>query len=185
MDAQSPRLPLLLAAYLYGGAYTVDGMIDMANQFAAVGEDEPDSKYAHAILLRYLVTLPENDPVRRAYVARRSDWKDSTDGHPWEMIAFYRAMLCADKPSRIRYLKQAFALADQGGPTLQIIATVILGSLLAESEADAATYAAKGESVIAQLPALGPDRLAALREQASNPQSGLALATKVLPFNFR
>ena len=185
MDANSPRLPLLMAAYFYGGAYTVEGMIDMANQFAAVGEDEPDSKYAHAILLRYLVTLPEDDPVRKAYVARRSDWKDSADGHPWEMIAFYRAMLCAVKPSRIRYLKQAFALADQGGPTLQIIATVILGALLAEGEADAAVYAAKVESVIAQLPSLGADRSAALREQASNPQSGLALATKVLPFNFR
>ena len=185
MDANSPRLPLLMAAYLYGGAYTVDGMIDMANQFAAVGEDEPDSKYAHAILLRYLVTLPEDDPVRKAYVARRSDWKDSTDGHPWEMIAFYRAMLCADKLSRIRYLKQAFALAGQGGPTLQIIATVILGALLAEGEADAATYAAKVESVIAQLPSLGADRIAALREQATNSQSGLMLATTVLPFNFR
>ena len=185
MDANSPRLPLLMAAYLYGGAYTVEGMIDMANQFAAVGEDEPGSKYAHAILLRYLVTLPEDDPVRKAYVARRSDWKGSTDGHPWEMIAFYRAMLCADKPLRIRYLKQAFALADQGGPTLQIIATVILGALLAEGDADATTYAAKVESVIAQLPALGVDRLAALREQATNPQSGLTLATTVLPFNFR
>ena len=185
MDANSPRLPLLMAAYLYGGAYTVEGMVDMANQFASVGDDEPDSKYAHAILLRYLVTLPEDDPVRKAYVARRSDWKDSTDGHPWEMIAFYRAMLCADKPSRIRYLKQAYALADQGGPTLQIIATVILGALLAEGETDAATYAAKVESALAQLPALGSDRLAALREQATNPQSGLMLATTVLPFNFR
>ena len=185
MDANSPRLPLLMAAYLYGGAYTVEGMLDRANQLAAVGEDEPDSKYAHAILLRYLVTLSEDDPVRKAYVARRSDWKDGTDGHPWEMIAFYRAMLCADKPSRIRYLKQAYALADQGGPTLQIIATVILGALLAEGETDAATYAAKVGSVIAQLPSLGADRFAALREQATSLKPGLSLATKVLPFNFR
>lgn len=185
MDANSPRLPLLMAAYLYGGAYTVEGMVDMANQFAAVGEDEPDSKYAHAILLRYLVTLPEDDPVRQAYLAKSSEWKWSEDGHPWELIAFYRAMLCADKPSRVRCLKQAFALAEQGGPTLQIIATVILGSLLAEGEADAAVYAATVESVIAQLPALGADRFAALREQATNPQPGLLLAEKVLPFNFR
>lgn len=185
MDANSPRLPLLMAAYLYGGAYTVEGMVDMANQFAAVGEDEPDSKYAHAILLRYLVTLPEDDPVRRAYLAKMSEWKWCEDGHPWELIAFYRAMLCADKSSRIRHLRQAYALADQGGPTLQIISTVILGALLAEGEADAAAYAEKFEAVIAQLPALGDSRIAALREQAANPQPGLLLATKVLPFNFR
>ena len=185
MDADSPRLPLLMAAYLYGGAYTVEGMSDMANQFASVGEDEPDSKYAHAILLRYLVTLPEDDPVRKIYVAKSSEWKWSEDGHPWELIAFYRAMLTPDKPSRIRCLKQAYALADRGGPTLQIIATVILGALLAEGDGDSAVYAEKVESVIAQLPALGADRIAALREQATNPQSGLTLATTVLPFNFR
>lgn len=185
MDANSPRRPQLLAAYLYGGAYTVEGMVDMSNQFAAVGADEPDSKYAHAILLRYLVTLPEDDPVRKAYVAKSSEWKWSEDGHPWELIAFYRAFLCADKGMRIRYLKQAYALADQGGPTLQIIATVILGALLAEGEADAAAYAAKVESVISQLPALGADRIAALRAQATNLQPGLSLAEKVLPFNFR
>ena len=185
MDANSPRLPLLMAAYLYGGAHTVEGMIDMANQFATVGEDEPDSKYAHAIFLRYLVTLPEDDPVRTAYVARLPDWKDGTDGHPWEMIAFYRAFLCSDRELRVRYLKQAFALAEQGGPTLQVIATVILGALLAEGEVEASTYAAKVESVIAQLPALGSDRIAALRDQVTNPQPGLALVERVLPFNFR
>ena len=185
MDAQSPRLPLLMAAYLYGGAYTVEGMVDMSNQFASVGEDEPDSKYAHAILLRYLVTLPEAAPVRLAYLAKSSDWKWSEDGHPWELIAFYRAMLCADKPSRVRHLKQAYALADQGGPTLQIIATVILGALLAERETDAATYLAKVESTVAKLPALGTGSITTLREQAANPQPGLILATKVLPFNFR
>lgn len=185
MDANSPRLPLLMAAYLYGGAYTVEGMVDMANQFATVGEDEPDSKYAHTIFLRYLMTLPEDDPVRTAYVASLPDWKDGTDGHPWEMIAFYRAFLCSDKELRVRYLKQAFALAEQGGPTLQIIATVILGSLLEEGEVEASTYAAKVESVIAQLPALGSDRIAALREQTTGPQPGILLAEKVLPFNFR
>ena len=68
---------------------------------------------------------------------------------------------------------------------MQIIATVILGSLLAEGEAEADTYAAKVESVIAQLPALGADCLSALRDQATNPQPGLLLAEKVLPFNFR
>ena len=131
------------------------------------------------------MTLPEDDPVRTAYVARLPDWKDGTDGHPWEMIAFYRAFLCSDKELRVRYLKQAFALAEQGGPTLQIIATVILGSLLEEGEVEASTYAAKVESVIAQLPALGSDRIAALREQTTGPQPGILLAEKVLPFNFR
>ena len=185
MDANSPRLPLLMAAYLYGGAYTVEGMVDMANQFATVGEDEPDSKYAHTIFLRYLMTLPEDDPVRTAYVASLPDWKDGTDGHPWEMIAFYRAFLCSDKELRVRYLKQAFALAEQGGPTLQVIAMVILGALLAEGEVEASTYAAKVESVIVQLPALGIARIIVLREQTRGLQPGILLAEKVLPFNFR
>ena len=185
MDANSPRLPLLMAAYLYGGAYTVEGMVDKANQFAAVGEDDPDSKYAHAILLRYLVTLPEDDPVRQAYLSKSTEWKWSADGHPWELIALYRALLCADKSLRISYLKQAYSLADHGGPTLQIIATVILGALLAEDEAEAVAYAEKVESVVAQLPAIGPDRIIALREQVENPNPGLVFVAKVLPFNFR
>ena len=186
MDAQSPRLPLLMAAYLYGGAYTIEGMIDMANQFAAVGEDEPDSKYAHAILLRYLVTLGEDDPVRTAYVAKSSEWKWCEDGHPWELIAFYRAILLGRTHADYKlWLRRGYELAKSGGPTLELIACVILGALLAEGEADAAAYTAKVESVIVQLPALGTERVAALRDQATNPQPELSLAAKVLPFNFR
>lgn len=161
-------------------------MVDKANQFAVVSEDEPDSKYAHAILLRYLVTQPEDDPVRLTYLAKSSDWKWSEDGHPWELIAFYRAILLGQThPDYKLWLRRGYELAKSGGPTLELIACVILGALLIEGETDAATYAAKVESVIAQLPALGADRIAALREQVTDPQPGLSLVAKVLPFNFR
>ena len=83
------------------------------------------------------------------------------------------------------HLKRALDLAAGGDLTLQVIATVILGTLLKEDVTDPAVYAEKVDSVIAQLPTLGADRIVALREQTANPQSGLRLAAMVLPFNFR
>jgi len=186
MDAGSPRLPLLMAAYLYGGAYTVEGMIDRTTQFASVGEDEPDSKYAHAILLRYLVTLPEDDPVRKAYLAHSADWKWSEDGHPWELIAFYRAILLGrTHADYTRWLRRGYDLAKTGGPTLQLIACVIAAGLLAEGEMKAEDYGAAIEQTAEMLPALGEVRLAALRRQTTAAIPPMDYAQKVLPFNFR
>ena len=141
-------------------------------------------KYYHHLLLRYILSGRADDRLRAAYCACASDWKVEY-GHPWEMIEFYRAMLCDDKEQRVTHLKRALDLAAGGDLTLQVIATVILGTLLKEDVTDPAVYAEKADSVIAQLPTLGADRIVALREQTANPQSGLRLAAMVLPFNFR
>jgi hypothetical protein len=186
MDCASLDFERLMSTYLYGGEWNVETMIDMAQQFAAVGENEPDSKYAHAILLRYLATLPENDPIRAAYVAKAEEWKWSMDGHPWELIAFYRAMLLpADAPERVKWLKKGYELSLEGGPTLQVIASVIGAELLLSGGISADEYLDKVEEVAAKLPSVGEDRLTALRAQVNAPIPALELAKKILPFNFR
>ncbi|MBQ3807824.1 MAG: hypothetical protein II840_07695 [Kiritimatiellae bacterium] len=186
MDAASPELERLMAMYLYGGEWSEETMIDMAHQFAAVGEDEPESKYAHAILLRYLVTLPADDPIRLAYLADFAKWKWCEDGHPWELIAFYRALLLSDgDPARGDWLKRGYELCLGGGPTLQAIAAVIGAARLGYDGFGKEEYLQKVDEIENLLPNIGAERIAALRSQADNPLPLLELATKVLPFNFR
>jgi hypothetical protein len=186
MDCASPHFERLMSLYLYGGEWSVETMVDMAQQFASVGEDEQDSKYAHPILLRYLVTLQENDPICTAYVAKAREWKWSTDGHPWELIAFYRAMLLpVNAPERVEWLKKGYGLSLQGGPTLQVIASVIGAALLASGGISTDEYLDKVEEVATKLSSVGEDRLAVLRGQVDTPIPVLELAKKILPFNFR
>ena len=186
MDASSPELERLMAMYLYGGEWNEETMIDMVHQFAAVGEDEPDSKYAHAILLRYLVTLPADNPIRSAYLADSAKWKWSEDGHPWELIAFYRSLLLpADNPARGDWLKRGYELCLGGGPTLQAIAAVIGAARLGHDGFGKEEYLQKVDEVENLLPNIGADRMAALRSQVDRPLPPIELAAKVLPFNFR
>lgn len=186
MDCTSPHFERLIAKYLYGGEWSVATMVDMARKFASVGEDKPDSKYAHAILLRYLVTLPEDAPIRTTYVAKAREWKWSTDGHPWELIAFYRAMLLpADATERDEWLKKGYELSLEGGPTLQVIASVIGAALLSSGGILTDEYLDKVEDIAAKVPCIGESRLAALRGQVNAPIPVLELAKKILPFNFR
>ena len=186
MDANSPDLERLMSLYLYGGEWSEETMVDMAHQFAAVGEDEPDSKYAHAILLRYLVTLPADNPIRSTYLADSAKWQWSEDGHPWELIAFYRALLLSqDDPARREWLQKGYNLCANSGPTLRAIAAVILGALLYDGATKRDEYMAKVEEVISLLPNLGKARASALLAHADKPIPPLELAAKVLPFNFR
>ena len=186
MDAKSSDFERLMSLYLYGGEWSEETMVDMAHQFAAVGEDEPDSKYAHAILLRYLMTLPADNPIRSTYLADSAKWQWSEDGHPWELIAFYRALLLSqDDPARRECLRKGYNLCANGGPTLKAIAAVILGALLYDGAATRDEYVAKVEEVINLLPNLGKVRASALLAHADKPIPPLELAAKVLPFNFR
>lgn len=186
MDAKSPDFERLMSLYLYGGEWSEETMVDMAHQFAAVGEDEPDSKYAHAILLRYLVTLPAYNPIRSAYLSDSAKWQWSEDGHPWELIAFYRALLMPrDDPARREWLWKGYSLCANGGPTLKAIAAVILGALLHDGVATRDEYMSKVEEVISLLPNLGKARASTLLAHADKPIPPLDLSKVVLPFNFR
>jgi hypothetical protein len=172
--------------YLYGGEWSEATMIDKAHKFAAIGEDEPDSKYAHAILLRYLVTIPADNPIRSTYLADSAKWKWSEDGHPWELIAFYRALLLPqDDPARREWLRKGYDLCANGGPTLKAIAAVILGVLLYDGAANRDEYMSKVEEVISILPNIGKARVFAMLSHADKPIPPLELAKVVLPFNFR
>lgn len=177
------ELRAIAGQYIAGNASASAEQLESVTQRLAKSTAKAD-KYHHHLLLRYILSGRVDERLRAAYCACAADWKTEY-GHPWEMIEFYRAMLCEDKEQRVNHLKRALDLAAGGDLTLQVIATVILGALLAEGEADAATYVAKVESVIAQLPAFGPGRIAALREQVTGLQPGFVLAAKVLPFNFR
>lgn len=186
MDAGNSEMNDLMATYLYGGTYSIETMVDMARQLSAVGEDEPDTKYAHAILLRYIATLPPDNPVRNAYVSNSAKWQWSEDGHPWELIAFYRALLLPqDGPARCDWLRKGYNLCANGGPTLRAIAAVLLGALLYDGAASRDEYMAKVEEVISLLPNLGKARASALLAYADKPIPPLDLAQIVLPFNFR
>lgn len=177
------ELRAIAGQYIAGNASASAEQLESVTQRLAKSTAKAD-KYHHHLLLRYILSGRADDRLRVAYCACAADWKTEY-GHPWEMIEFYRAMLCEDKEQRVHHLKRALDLAAGGDLTLQVIATVILGALLAEGAADSAAYATKADSIIAQLPALGADRIAALREQATNPQSGLRLSERVLSFNFR
>lgn len=186
MDSKSPRTGELMARYLYGGEYNEETMLDMARQFAAVGGDEPDSKYAHAILLRYLATLPENDSVRREYLGHKDKWQWCDDGHPWELIAFYRAMMLGgERVDSGEWLKRGYEVAANGDGTLKVIAAVLAAARLETGRISREEYATAADVVEEAVPALGAERAAALRGQTENSMPAIELAKAVLPFIFR
>ena len=133
-----------------------------------------------------VATLPPDNPVRSAYVSNSAKWQWSEDGHPWELIAFYRALLLPqDDPARCEWLRKGYNLCANGGPTLRAIAAVLLGALLHDGAATRDEYMAKVEEVISLLPNLGKARASALLTYADKPIPPLDLAKGVLPFNFR
>lgn len=145
------------------------------------------SAYRHHILLRWLMTpAGAASAARQAYLDGKADWAEGAPWHPWELIAFYRALLLPDDaPERAACLVRALALANAGGPTLRVIAAVILGTILLTDKARVPEYEALVADVVARLPRLGAARAAALKAQAAAPAAPLALAAAVLPFNFR
>jgi hypothetical protein len=82
-------------------------------------------------------------------------------------------------------LKKGYGLSLEGGPTLQVIASVIGAALLSSGGISADEYLDKVEEVAMKLPLVGEDRLAALRGQVNAPIPELELAKMILPFNFR
>lgn len=187
MDAGTPDADKRLASYLWGGPFSEESLVSEARRLAASAK--PVEKYSHHILLRRLVELPADHPARAAYLEEKPRWSEPAAGHPWELIEFYRALLLPEGPERSARLESAFDLAmAEGGPTLQVIAAVIAGSIVANAD-DAArdAYANLVACCAEALPALGEARLAALRGQL-DPATRLApldLARAVLPFNFR
>lgn len=145
--------------------------------------DQPKDKYAHHVLLRYLL-LRGSDAQKERYLSRQQDWKQGT-GHPWEWILFYRALLTEDTETRASLMRRAYEIALEGGATLRAIACVILGGLYYSDKTCQKELQTLTEQVISELPHLGKHRVKVLQCQLESPLPPLELAKEVLPFNFR
>lgn len=149
------------------------------------GSADSKLKYHHHILLRYIVSGRAPGKVVDAYRARHAKWAHADDGHPWELIEFYRALIVEDPEEKAELLRRAFDNARFGGPTLWVIACVILNALIPLDPSAAADFRRYLDEVKKALPALGDARIAALEDALATPVAPLDLARKVLPFNFR
>ena len=128
--------------------------------------------------------LGNTHPAVKAYLELKGKWK-SEEGHPWEMIGFYRALLINDPRERNERIKKACDIALAGGATLHIIASVILGGLYCFVPAAKETLETLIKITIKEIPDMGDARRNALQEQLLHPVFPLEHAKKVLPFNFR
>ena len=155
---------------------------DAAAHFAV--STSPAEKYQHHILLRYLILLPKDHSAVKIYMSKEAQWKRDA-GHPWEMIDFYRALLCDDREKRKELLKNAYNETYSAGPTLRIISAVLLGAIRCNDDSVAEIMKKLCEIIVKELPALGEEGKNALLQQISSPIEPQLLAKKVLPFNFR
>jgi tetratricopeptide (TPR) repeat protein len=98
---------------------------------ALAADASPARKYAHHLLLRYLVSRG-SEAERAAYLSRRDDW-DSDFGHPWPLIVAYRAMLTwpTDAAAGRRLFERAVQGTEGQGSTLQRIGDAIAAELVA------------------------------------------------------
>ncbi len=145
---------------------------------------EPERKYQHHLLLRYIVSGRAPQFVRKAYLDAEGEWGTGY-GHPWELIEFYRGLICEATEERARHFEAAYRKADVGEATLQVIACAILGAELAEGMVTQEVYEKKRVHVHSLFPQMDKARDAVLRRQAKEPLSAADFIAAVLPFNFR
>ena len=185
MDARPAEVRRVLALYLLGD--------EKASEEALLRETarlagERQAKFHHHILLRHIATQPDDEFLRSAYVGAHAKWCRPSVGHPWELIEFYRAQLLPIGEERARRLDTAWRLAlVEGGETLMVIAAVIAGAALADGlEGEWPARFKRAIAQIGEMPGLRENgRYQALLDQPSAKLPPLALAAKVLPFNFR
>lgn len=160
-------------------------LMEAAERFAVTNND--NEKYMHHVFLRYLVHVnsPELKPIVDRYLSLASEWKTG-NGHPWEMIQYYRALLQTELSNKKIALEQAYYnVFHSNNGTLDVIACVILGSLYYYNPRCKNELEELTQKVIETMPYLGKKRIEALTTQLKTPQEPLALAKAVLPFNFR
>lgn len=141
--------------------------------------------YCHHILLRYIVSGRAPVEVGTNYLAEKRNWAHVLDGHPWELIEFYRSILVDDPTEKTDLLHRATANCRDRGLTLQVIGCVILNALAPLDSSVIDEYRRNLAEIREGLPSLGAKRLTALEKAAESPVDPLKLARTVLPFNFR
>ncbi len=166
---------------MYAQSYFKGEIKDIAPRLAASTDDH--EKYQHHILLRYLHSPHASAEEKEAYRASRENW-ECGEGHPWEMIEFYRAGLCDEREEKLKHLDKAYGMVSKAGGVLLVIATVIAGARMQLMPEGKDEYLGLVEECRVKVPLLG-DRLRILQEYAEHPYEPLTLAKQVLPFNFR
>lgn len=193
MDGRPESAIRALAYYLLGDLNaSAEQVAQEAARLAEVSAEAFQDKFKHHIVLRYLVSAEREDPVRKAYraVGNLGKWSKAGNGHPWELIEFYRALLLdPSSPDHEKHLERAYRIAiSEGGDTLIVIAAVIAGAALVRSR-DKGRWKDRLDKAcqqVAHLRALWDNgRFQALAEQSPEGLPALDLAKKVLPFNFR
>ncbi len=159
------------------------GPLDKVARTLATSSEAKD-KYKHAIMLRYFMELPPAHPAIQTYLSLQDKWKRD-QGHPWEIIDFYRALLAKEKERKEELLSLAYNNAHQEEATLRLIALVIYGGMHYVTPIAKDKLKDLARKVITLLPQIGEHRIEALRNQVDAPIPPLELAKIVLPFNFR
>ena len=84
-------------------------------------------KYAHHLLLRFLALHPAGATWREAYLQVKDHWATG-EGHPWELIEYYRGRLLFNNPESAKpHLERCLEIASEGnaGPILNWIGLVL------------------------------------------------------------
>jgi hypothetical protein len=160
--------------------------VDEASLEALGRDGAPASKYTHHVVLRWLVQHGRDDE-RRAYLRGRSKWAVGA-GHPWFLIAAYRAILLQGAAgSRAEVERQwraatAGALADAHGPLVRFIGLVLAHAAAVAGSDTGVDLATTEASLRMALPTAPWGALDAARAAGCD---ALALLRSTLPFNFR
>ena len=163
--------------------YLGNDPVETASKLSS-SEDVKDY-YRHHILLRYIVSGRAPAEVGTNYLTGKRNWTHVLDGHPWELIEFYRSILVDDPVEKANLLRRAVANYRDRGLTLQVIGCVILNALVPLDPSAIDEFRRNLAEIREGLPSLGAKRLAALERAAESPVDPLKLAGTVLPFNFR
>lgn len=147
--------------------------------------DSPEDRYAHHLLLRWLVRRGKVEE-QASYLGHRPEWQTG-HGHPWPLIQLYRALLLHPaEPDAARQLAMEaaeLAFGAQQGPVVRLIGACcrVFAAAWGEPWPEAA---GEFDELEAALPG-ARDRVAVLREALDEPGSPLNLLAAALPFNFR
>lgn len=165
---------------------TVTGTLP-AGVDALATDANPSSRYAHHILLRWLL-YRGNSEAKQRYLSHRASWKTDL-GHPWSLIQLYRGLLLheTDPETACQLALDAARIAFEAhqGPVVRLIGACCRvmaaqwGSPWPESSDEFARLRR-------QLPAASK-RIELLEKvlEKSDHVSALSLLSKALPFNFR
>ncbi len=150
-------------------------------------DNQPASRYAHHVLLRWLVQRGDQ-ALRDLYLSYEKGWQEGL-GHPWPLIQLYRGMLAHRRhPELARNLAldaadRAFAVDMAQGPTVRLIGACCRAVAAAWGEPwrDAPAEL----SHLKQALPLAGARIDHLAGWLAKPGDPLPMLRQVLPFNFR